>query len=264
MVKRKTTEQIIIEFIDIHGDLYLYDKVNYINKRTHVLIGCKSHGYFKQLSSNHLTGKGCKTCAINKLKTTIEQFIEKSLKIYGDNVYDYSLVIYINNKTKVKIGCKIHDYYFEQTPENHLLGCEGCLKCLNPNINNIIPIFNEKHNNRYIYDRALYINSRTKIEIGCKIHGYFFQLPLNYKNGQGCPKCTYKNETMAIQILEQISNYKFKKTRPKFLNGLELDGYNQELKLAIEYNGAQHYVFKKDFFHNTLDDFSEQQKKRYN
>ena len=41
--------------------------------------------------------------------------------------YDYSLVRYVNNHTKVKIICPIHGV-FEQTPDSHLQGA-GCPRC---------------------------------------------------------------------------------------------------------------------------------------
>ena len=53
-------------------------------------------------------------------------FIDKAKKIHGDK-YDYSLVNYINLRTKVKIICPIHGE-FEQKPEKHLMK-RGCQKC---------------------------------------------------------------------------------------------------------------------------------------
>jgi hypothetical protein len=53
----------------------------------------------------------------------IEIFTQKS-NIVHFYKYDYSLVEYINNKTKVKIICKEHGI-FEQTPGNHKSG-HGC------------------------------------------------------------------------------------------------------------------------------------------
>jgi len=55
-----------------------------------------------------------------------EKFIKKSKIIHG-NKYDYSLVDYINNKTKVKIICSLHGI-FEQRPDKHLCG-RGCVVC---------------------------------------------------------------------------------------------------------------------------------------
>ena len=38
-------------------------------------------------------------------KLTQKEFLERFKKVHGD-VYDYSLVEYVNNSTKVKIICK--------------------------------------------------------------------------------------------------------------------------------------------------------------
>lgn len=53
-------------------------------------------------------------------------FIEKCRLKHGDE-YDYSLVDYINSKTKVKIICKKHGV-FEQRASNHVSGikCPSC------------------------------------------------------------------------------------------------------------------------------------------
>ena len=59
---------------------------------------------------------------LNKEKT----FIEKCNNIHN-SIYDYSLVEYINAKTKVKIICRIHGV-FEQEADAHIRG-RGCSKC---------------------------------------------------------------------------------------------------------------------------------------
>ena len=64
-------------------------------------------------------------------------FIEKSKKIHGDR-YDYSLVEYVNNSTKVKIICHTHGV-FEQIPAKHTRG-SNCPSC-------VINMRKEKNNN---------------------------------------------------------------------------------------------------------------------
>jgi hypothetical protein len=76
-----------------------------------------------------------------------------------------------------------------------------------------------------------------------------------------------KGETACRNYLEMRFKKPFGKIRPKFLRNqvtsdggtdynLELDCYNDELKLALEYNGAQHYKYiphfhrSKEAFHN--------------
>lgn len=48
---------------------------------------------------------------------------------------------------------------------------------------------NKIHNNFYNYDKVLYKNGKTKVNINCKIHGDFEQIPESHLNGRGCPKC---------------------------------------------------------------------------
>tara|TARA_B110000483_G_scaffold105433_1_gene128658 strand:- start:735 stop:1292 length:558 start_codon:yes stop_codon:yes gene_type:complete len=60
-------------------------------------------------------------------------------------------------------------------------------------------------------------------------------------------------ETKCKEILESICGAEFKKIRPSFLRNpetnknLELDGYNEKLQLAFEYNGSQHYFYNPHF-----------------
>ena len=57
-----------------------------------------------------------------------QAMIAKFKKIHGD-VFDYSLVDYVSNATKVTIICKQHGP-FEQQPRLHLRGSTGCKPCI--------------------------------------------------------------------------------------------------------------------------------------
>lgn len=50
----------------------------------------------------------------------------------------------------------------------------------------------EKHGNVYDYSCSVYVNMRTKIRIGCPLHGEFEQFPFDHINGSGCPKCGFE------------------------------------------------------------------------
>jgi len=65
----------------------------------------------------------------------------------------------------------------------------------------------------------------------------------------GCPECKiYYHEILCQEIMYEVFNKKFIKIKPKTLknrngHGLELDCYNEELKINIEYDGIQHYIY---------------------
>lgn len=69
-----------------------------------------------------------------------------------------------------------------------------------------------------------------------------------------------QGEVICRRVLETLYGKPFRKARPDWLNNsvtnnnLELDCYNAELRLAVEYQGEQHYRYNK-FFHKNKEDF---------
>ena len=198
MPRRLTAEQFIEKAIQVHGSTYNYDKVDYKNSNTKVVIVCPEHGEFNQLPNNHLSGKGCFKCGKVQMaiaqRKTLEKFIEQANLVHN-NKYNYTKVKYVKNSHKVKIICSIHGE-FEQAPFVHLNGC-GCNQCginavainQTKSIEEIIQRCKETHGNKYDYSTTKYINAYTKLNILCPIHGKFEQLPSNHCAGQGCPAC---------------------------------------------------------------------------
>lgn len=132
MGKKTTTEEFIKKSKVIHGNKYDYSKSEYISSKEKICIICPDHGEFWQLPGNHLSGTRCPKCAKKSrqdiISDTKEDFIRKSILKHGDR-YDYSMVEYINSRTKVKIICPIHGE-FEQLPSDHIRGynCQKCQK----------------------------------------------------------------------------------------------------------------------------------------
>lgn len=79
-----------------------------------------------------------------------------------------------------------------------------------------------------------------------------------------------KGEVECRRVMQKLFDKPFYKTRPQFLNNpvtfgtnnLELDCFNEELKLAVEYDGAQHYKFIPHF-HKTYEGFMNQRYRDY-
>jgi hypothetical protein len=60
----------------IHGDRYEYDKVEYINNQTYVVITCPTHGDFKVIPNNHTSKKsGCPICSFSKNEDLISKIL---------------------------------------------------------------------------------------------------------------------------------------------------------------------------------------------
>lgn len=140
-----------------------------------------------------------------------KEFIDNAVKKHGDR-YNYDKVKYINNHTKVKIYCKIHDY-FDQNPKSHLrgAGCRFCGYILMGNhhrqdLNIFIDKSKQLYGDKFNYDKVEYKNNNTKIIITCTICNIdFIQIPMNHLKTDrlgGCPKC------FSINISNKLRNTK--------------------------------------------------------
>jgi len=252
-MKRLTNNEFIVKAQRQHGDVFLYDCVNYVAMHTKVVIGCKLHGYYEQTPSNHLTKSGCHKCAVESRsiaqKSTTEDFIRKAI-LSHNNTFDYSKVQYENSSTKVIILCKQHGHFF-QTPNEHLNG-KGCDKC-GGTATMDTPVFIEKanlvHGNLYDYSNTKYIRNKMNVSIICKLHGEFTQKPNNHLYGKGCPRCSFSvGEKKMVTILKKHKvefEHQYRLAECKKKKPLPFDFAifsNSNLLGLIEYHGIQHYV----------------------
>lgn len=188
MGKKLTQEEFIEKAKKVHGDKYDYSKVEYVNRRTKIKIICSKHGDFEQRPFSHLSGCGCKKCSDENKKYTQEEFIIIANQVHN-NIYDYSLVKYVDCDTDIIIICKEHDK-FEQEPSEHLSG-RGCPKCIgrNKTTESVIRNFKLVHGDEYNYSLVEYHNdNKEKLKIICKEHG-IFEHNYNQHLNHGCPKC---------------------------------------------------------------------------
>lgn len=128
--QRKNNDHFIQDAKEVWGDLYDLSKVQYVNWRTPIKIGCSTHGFVDVIPNNFLRGHGCGQCGIEvrnlvKVKSK-KEFIEDA-NIVHHGYYNYDEVDYKGCFEPVLIGCpKGHKFW--QSPDKHLQG-HGCTIC---------------------------------------------------------------------------------------------------------------------------------------
>ncbi len=171
---------------------------------------------------------------------------------------------YGNNTTKLKFQCK-DGHVWEAIPQAIKGGKEWCPKCANKTRGPERLTIEEMQELAQLRGGKClspeYTNVDTKLKWQCKEGHVWEATPDSIKlSKRWCPECANGlSERVCRNIFETIFSTKFPKTRPKWLinsqgNVMELDGYNEELSLAFEYHGIQHYEFHTPF-HNSLEGF---------
>ena len=187
-----------------HGDFYDYSKSVYTGGLNPLTIVCPVHGEFQQRASDHANvGKGCKLCGVARSspdRFSREEFIDRAVERHGP-FYDYSLSQYNGYKKPVTVVCPVHGK-FSQIAGKHLAG-NGCPVCKKGRIvrkyksktreerfAEWLARSSEKHKGFYNYDKVVFHDSKTPVEIVCPEHGSFLQTPNNHVNGGcRCPVC---------------------------------------------------------------------------
>lgn len=209
---KPTTEEFIYKASSIFPE-YNYDKVNYINAHTKIVIKCNKHSYFATKPNTLLNGHGCPICGIEKCsnsrKTTNDAFIEKASLIHPE--YNYSTCQYNGWNNKVSIICPVHGKF--STFPNTLLNGNGCKNCGLDSLRKKYSFSKEEFIEKakivkpeYDYSKIKYVNSGTKIEVLCKEHGSFFIRPSSILRGQGCAKCSGTAKLSIEDFLSRANN----------------------------------------------------------
>ena len=197
MTTQSRRQQFIEKANQVHGDVYDYSKVVFVNVHIPVIIRCSVHGEFNQRPVKHTSQKcGCPKCGrekANKSKTLPKDtFIENARRVHGDT-YTYEKVKYNNNHTPVVITCPIHGD-FQQMPVKHTSQKCGCPRCsFTTSTADFIAKARQVHNNIYNYDKSIFETSHKKTVVTCYKHGDFLITPNNHMQGWGCHQCGIEN-----------------------------------------------------------------------
>tara|TARA_B100000161_G_C33532263_1_gene406652 strand:+ start:263 stop:1336 length:1074 start_codon:yes stop_codon:yes gene_type:complete len=102
-----STEDILQQFKEAHGDKYDYSKVKYIKGVDPVIIICPIHGEFPQTPRHHKKGFGCRKCGIEIVR--LSQTNDLTDKKFGK----LRVIRKISTEEKKALGIKWTSAYWE-------------------------------------------------------------------------------------------------------------------------------------------------------
>lgn len=228
---------------------------------------CKSCRKEKEEIEFNKDGRDFKTCNLCRIKRnggentqrlTIEECKEYALNKGGECLSE----TYKNCMIKMKWKCS-ENHEWEATFNAIKTQNQWCPYCSGKHNNNIkvCKEFALNKNGECLSNE--YKNKETHMLWRCSEKHEWEATFGKIKNaGRWCPQCSSgRSEQLCREIFEEHYNAKFPTKKPKFLKGLELDGYNKELNIAFEYNGKQHYEYTPHFHRNGEQDFINQQER---
>ncbi len=169
--RKRSTEDFLKILKRKFGGLYQILGFSYEGKETVIPFVCKedNHGPFSIQAGNIYRSPGCPKCAYKnsvsaRQKALIEhiektrvkreaEWLEKAKAVHG-NKFDYSQVVYKDQRTHVLIGCQIHGLR-SQTPSTHLTS--GCRLCADEDLKGLYSErYFEQHPNEKLMAGMLY------------------------------------------------------------------------------------------------------------
>jgi ribosomal protein S27AE len=230
----------------------------YVNNRTHLRWRCADgHEWFARGDCVKDGNQWCPQCFTNKARLDISVY-QRIAEKRGGKLLSTE---YENSNSKLLWECD-QGHQWEAVASGVKNKRSWCPQCSN-NVKLDISVYQkiaEERGGKLLsteYERSI-----QKLLWECEqghqweATGYSVKIRKSW-----CPQCSKsKSERLCREIIEDLTGYKFPSVRPKFLKGLELDGYNAEVWTAFEYQGEQHYKYKP-FFHEDEGDFQCQQER---
>lgn len=254
------------------NNIISYDNVSYIKQEdNYIYFECKDHDNFRKRLDHmqNIKHNPCPKCSKNIYSKIVGKInsSKHSINEYVDLTKYQSLEEYKNTHTPMKFLCKIHNKQFIAIA-TRCFGCEICKKehhykwekdWRHIDQEEIIRRCKLIHP-EYDYSMVNYINATTPINIICPTHGIFKMTYANLTNKskpQNCPFCskmgTHKISKMTKEVLAKLDelhiNYVTEKTfdELKDKKKLPIDIWLPDYNIAIECQGAQHFILVKSF-----------------
>jgi hypothetical protein len=227
----------------------------YINASSNLKWRCAKGHAWEASANNIRTGSWCPECARKIINAGKRLTIELMRKIAKTNKGRCLSREYAGIDTKLKWECS-KGHKWEATPYMVRMGywCRVCSGHPRLSIEDMKEIAEERGG------RCLsvkYVNDSAKLQWKCAREHKWEASANSIRNGKWCPECSSsRSERIARAYFEQIFENKFPVTHPRWLRvnnarPMQLDGYNDDLKLAFEYQGKQHYDHS-DFYHSKV------------
>ena len=211
------TKEFIAKANAVHMGKYRYDNSRYVNAREKIEITCKSHGNFFQRASSHLSGNGCKKCALEytaslKLNTRIEALCETCKRPFSLTKSEHERGRkYCGKECAAKYNkypekaCDICKQVFKPKNQKSRFCSIECTKRYNlGSRKSVIQRFNKKYGNRFSYSSSVYKGMNHSIKIICSLHGSFDVTPLQHLQGKICPNCKANEKQLAKKLKKAI------------------------------------------------------------
>ncbi|WP_322552811.1 zinc-ribbon domain-containing protein [Priestia megaterium] len=226
----------------------------YTDMNTKLIWQCELGHIWEARPSNIKRGSWCAECNKGKLGANIRLSIEDMHDLAKRKNGKCLSTEFIGVKKKLKWQCE-KDHIWEAAPEHIIYrnrwcpACNGTQRKTIEEMQQLARIRNGKCVSKE------YTNIDTNLTWECFNGHQFRSTPQSVGRGAWCPDCAssntlFFNEEKCRFILESLLQKKFSKTRKVLENHLELDGYNEDLNIAFEYHGIQHYEYKRFFHYN--------------
>lgn len=240
---------------------------NYINNNTKINFQCLivDCNYIWKTNPRNILNmdSGCPRCS-GLIKLTLEYIDDK---LYNKKIKRLSE--YFNCNKEISLQCMVDCHIWNSSMNSIINKNHGCPKCSGNALltNNDIDL---KLTNRNIQRLDNYINNITKISFKClNCHFQWKTLATSIINtGTGCPRCNLPGinahkiyDILKINNIDFEKEYNIKNININEKHRYRLDYYFPSNRLAIEYNGAQHYEPRSFGFNieNSLKKFYKQQ-----
>lgn len=152
---------------------------------------------------------------VNAQDKFVKKITKKATELNRD--YDFSFIKYTGCNNKVKVWCNKHQEFFEIVAQ-YLVDGNGCKKCGAEaqylTVVGTLEKFLEKallahEPGHYSYEKVIYKNMKTKVEIVCNYHQISFWIkPLShvYTSKSGCRICA--NESISKKKVKNFADAK--------------------------------------------------------